>query len=230
MQRMNDSNKNSKMIAIKTFAKSWWTVILVLMSASLFIYGALKENAYCFYAGLCLTPLFFFVSLLNGLPGNKKEKVQRIILALAKWMIFSVIIGLLPIITNFVHQLTKISDNASTSLTVKSLLKNGDLLIVCAVLAAGIIGDSFFHGIEKTDSETGTVARCRSLSDELISYTTIGFCLFISVLSSVWFMGLSGNDKIGDKSIDTTYYASLIMFVSVVVLGVISAVYKELRR
>ena len=95
--------------------------------------------------------------VMNDTPENELPLSRRT--ALIKWLIFGVLLPLLPFAA---RALAAWVDNSSKSLTFNSLLSDGELLVVATVISAAVIGDLLFDftGIKKTREQGAKALIC----------------------------------------------------------------------
>ncbi len=86
---------------------------------------------------------------------------------MVRWVIFSVVIALLPIIFNYLSMLTK---GLPTSLEI--VISRGELLIVSAAINAAAIGELFGSG---------------TTNKRIPKIIAGGVCVIILLLTSLWF-------------------------------------------
>lgn len=128
---------------------------------------------------------------------------------LCKWIIYSIIFSLTPIIYHFVRLLSR-----EKEISFATLLGRGEILLICAVISAAAVGEIIASGKNwKTH--------------KLISG---GGCLLILVLSSAWFadVSIALNNKSEYISLDNVATGSLIMFIFAISASLSCVVLSEL--
>jgi hypothetical protein len=92
---------------------------------------------------------------------------------LLKWILFSVLISLLPLVADFWNRVTHGSKSASVELII-DVLGRGGLLLISGAIAADAIGDLIGSGPEFIS----------------LKYASGGACLAVVLLSSLMYAGI----------------------------------------
>jgi len=93
------------------------------------------------------------------------------VIRLTKWFIFSVVIGILPIIWTGLRLLTQ-----GSALSLESLFGRGDLLLVASALSAAAIGELFLSTSDRS----------------VFKLFSGGGCLIVIMVSCLWYSDIVG--------------------------------------
>lgn len=97
---------------------------------------------------------------------------------LIKWLIFSVMIALLPIIFNAIKMITR-----NNPIELEILFSNGELLIISVAIASAAVGELLGSGEDKI----------------IVKYFAGGGCITIIALASLWFADISTSMRLGEN-------------------------------
>jgi hypothetical protein len=129
---------------------------------------------------------------------------------LAKWLIFSVLLSLVPLLANY--GLYRITENA---IDLELLLSHGELFLIAAALTGTALGEII---ASRKKRQHGNWRLCSA-----------GGSLLIVILASMLFAFVSGT-QLANRSLDTCFVeaASLVVYVCACVTGTFSIVLSEI--
>ena len=105
-----------------------------------------------------------------------KARIERLV----KWILFSVIISLLPLVADGVNRISQGRSGIGQSVLTE-VLAHGELLLVSAAIAADAVGDLIGSGPEF----------------KMLKYLAGGACLAIILFGSLWYAGIAANSHDG---------------------------------
>ena len=118
---------------------------------------------------------------------NSKEKLLH-------WSIFNVVIALSPLIFNFVFRLLKDTGGVS----IHFLFARGELLLICAAIAADAVGE-FMIG---------------TIQNKYARLLTGGSCVVLLMLSSLFFAAVASADTSNEEFQARITSLSMVIFVA----------------
>lgn len=114
---------------------------------------------------------------------------------LARWVIFSVMIALLPLLFTYIYFLT-----INKLITLEALLARGELLLISVALAADAMGGLIASGKERP----------------ILKIMSGGGCLVSAFFASLYFAAVSSNTGVNASWV---FWTSVIIFVLVLIAG-----------